>query len=68
MKPLVFAAPLLLQRKNPEVAAGLQELAALDRVAAEFRSHPEYQAPDSFAQAMRTLLASGQFQLLETEE
>lgn len=68
MKPLVFAAPLLLQRKHPQVAAGVQELAALDRVAAEFRSHPEYQAPDSFVEAMRKLLASGQFQLLETEE
>lgn len=67
-KPLVFAAPLLLQRKHPQVAAGVQELAALDQVAAQFRSHPDYQAPDSFAQAMRKLLASGQFQLLETEE
>jgi len=68
MKPLVFAAPLLLQRKQPAVAAGVQELAALDRVAAEFRSHPEYQAPTSFVEAMRTLLASGEFRLLETEE
>ncbi len=68
MKPLVFAAPLLLQGKHPQVAAGVQELATLDRVAAEFRSHPEYQAPDSFVEAMRKLLASGQFQLLATEE
>ena len=68
LKPLVFAAPLLVQRKNPAVAAGVQELAALDRVAAEFRSHPEYQAPNSFVAAMRNLLASGQFQLLAKEE
>jgi len=66
LKPLVFAAPLLLQRKNPAVEAGVQELATLDRIAAEFRSHPEYQAPDSFVTALRKLLASGQFQMLET--
>lgn len=43
---LLFALPLVAHRKNPEVVAGIQELAELDRVAALFRSHPEYQAPN----------------------
>jgi len=68
LKPLVFAAPLLQQRQRPEVAAGMQELTALDRVAAQFRSHPEYQAPNSFVEAIRTLLASGNYRLLEETE
>ena len=68
MKPLVFAAPLLLQPRHPQVAAGVQELVALDQVAAQFRSHPEYQAPHAFVEALQKLLASGQFRLLETEE
>jgi RNA polymerase sigma factor (sigma-70 family) len=67
-KPLVFAAPLLSQRKHPEIVAGMQELTELDRVAALFRSHPEYQAPRSFVEAVRSLLASGRFRLLVTEE
>lgn len=65
---LVFAAPLLSQRKQPEIAAGMRELAALDHIAALFRSHPQYQAPPSFMEAMQKLLASGQFRLLDTEE
>ena len=40
----------------------------LDQVAAQFRSHPEYQAPHAFIEALQKLLASGQFRLLETEE
>jgi RNA polymerase sigma factor (sigma-70 family) len=65
---LVFAAPLLTQRNHPQVAAGMQELATLDRMAALFRSHPTYQAPHSFVEAMRNLLTSGKFRLLDAEE
>lgn len=64
---LVFASPLLAQRKNSQVVAGMQELAQLDRMAALFRSHPDYQAPRSFVETMRNLLASGKFQLLDGE-
>ncbi len=67
LKQLVFAAPLVSQRTNPEVITGMQELAELDRVAALFRSHPDYQAPHSFVEAMQTLLRSAPFRLLNVD-
>jgi RNA polymerase sigma factor (sigma-70 family) len=66
-KRLLFAAPLVVQGKNPEIVAGMQELTELDRVAALFRSHPDYQAPHSFIEAMQQLLRSGSFSLLDPE-
>ncbi len=66
-KRLLFAAPLMVQGKNPEVIAGMQELTELDRVAALFRSHPDYRAPHSFVEAMQQLLHSGSFALLDAE-
>jgi RNA polymerase sigma factor (sigma-70 family) len=61
---LVFAVPLLTLRKNPQIIAGMRELATLDRMAALFRSHPTYQAPHSFVETMQKLLHSGEFRLL----
>ena len=64
-KRLLFAAPLIVQGKNPEVVASMQELTELDRVAALFRSHPDYQAPPSFIEAMQRLIRSGSFPLFD---
>lgn len=50
---------------SPTVAS--QELATLDRVAAIFRSHPNYAAPTTFIAEMKRLLTSNQFHLLNTE-
>jgi RNA polymerase sigma factor (sigma-70 family) len=60
---LVFAAPLLAQRKDPQIVAGMQDLQRLDRIAALFRSHPTYQAPQAFVEAIQQLLRSGTVQL-----
>lgn len=64
---LIFAAPLIAQRKHPQIAAGIQELATLDQMAALYRNHPAYQAPRAFVATMQKLLQSGQFQLLTLE-
>ncbi len=64
---LFFATPLLAQRENPQVVAGMRELARLDRMAALFRSHPVYQAPHAFVEEMQKLLRSGNIQLLTLE-
>lgn len=42
-----------------------RELVQLDRAAAVIRSHPAYQAPDSFVAAIRKLLTSGDFDILQ---
>lgn len=44
-----------------------EELKNLDRVAAYFRSHPRYAAPEVFIEAIRKVLNSGKFQILEEE-
>ncbi|HLG77164.1 MAG TPA: RNA polymerase sigma factor, partial [Ktedonobacteraceae bacterium] len=44
--------------------AARQELKTLDRMAAVFRSHPSYAAPDVFVAEIKKLLASRQFHLL----
>ena len=41
------------------------EVMRLHEVGKIFRSHPSYAAPDSFASAIRQLIQSGQFRLLE---
>jgi RNA polymerase sigma factor (sigma-70 family) len=64
---LVFAGPLLAQRTHPQIVAGMQELTTLDRKAALFRSHPDFQAPRALVEEVRKLLGSGQFQLLAAE-
>jgi RNA polymerase sigma factor (sigma-70 family) len=65
---LVFSAPLLTQRANPRIVAGMQELEVLDHMAALFRSHPAYQAPQAFVEVMQKLLQSGKIHLLTQNE
>lgn len=43
----------------------LQELDSLQRVAALFRSHPDYAAPDAFLQGLKTRIDSGRVKLFE---
>ncbi len=52
-------------RRLPEVMNRLHELGELKRVAAVFRSHPEYLAPETLGDQIRTLLASKQYDLLD---
>jgi RNA polymerase sigma factor (sigma-70 family) len=46
----------------------VQELETLDRVAALYRSHPNYAAPGTFVRAMKDLLTSRSFTILNTDE
>ena len=46
----------------------VQELETLDRVAALYRSHPNYAAPRTFVSAMKELLTSGPFTILHADE
>jgi len=46
----------------------VQELETLDRVAALYRSHPNYAAPKTFVTAMKQLLTSDSFTVLHSKE
>ena len=43
----------------------LQELDSLQRVAALFRNHPDYAAPETFLESLKQLIDSGQVRLFE---
>jgi RNA polymerase sigma factor (sigma-70 family) len=43
----------------------LEELDALQRIAALFRNHPDYAAPDTFLESLKELIASGRVSLFE---
>ncbi len=43
----------------------LQELDSLQRVAALFRNHPDYAAPETFLESLKELITSGQVRLFE---
>ena len=43
----------------------LQELDSLQRVAALFRNHPDYAAPEAFLESLKELIHSGQVKVLE---
>ena len=43
----------------------LQELKEINRVAALFRSHPDYAAPETFIDNIKQMLDSGRFKLLQ---
>lgn len=49
---------------DPRVLQGIAEMDDLGRAAALFRTHPTYQAPETFRRALRTLLASGRVSFL----
>jgi RNA polymerase sigma factor (sigma-70 family) len=50
-------------REWDSAVARLQELGELHRVAALFRSHPDYAAPESFVEFIRKLLESGRLEM-----
>jgi RNA polymerase sigma factor (sigma-70 family) len=43
----------------------LQELDALQRIAALFQNHPDYAAPETFLDRLKSMIDSGPFQLIE---
>jgi hypothetical protein len=42
----------------------MQELDELRRVAALFRNHPDYAAPESFVESIKKLVESGRLEML----
>lgn len=66
LKPqhLPFTQHPALSSPTISTHAARQELEKLDRMAAVFRSHPNYAAPDVFVAEIKKLLASRQFHLL----
>ena len=61
---LRFANHRCHARETDETAARLHELDELRRVAALFRSHPDYAAPESFVASIKTLVESGRLEML----
>ncbi len=63
-EPLTFVTHPTLPQAPISPSDASRELAALDRIAAIFRNHPNYAAPETFIAEMRHLLTSKQFHLL----
>ena len=59
-------ARLLFARngEDPAVLRGVAEMDELSRAAALFRTHPTYQAPDTFRRVLREMLDSGKLSVL----
>jgi RNA polymerase sigma factor (sigma-70 family) len=66
-KDLRLAAHRCHARGSESAAGRLQELGELRRVAALFRSHPDYAAPESFVESVRSLVESGRLGALIEE-
>jgi RNA polymerase sigma factor (sigma-70 family) len=63
-KNLRFADHRCRARRSDSTAARLQELNELRRVAALFRSHPDYAAPETFVESIKKLVESGRLEVL----
>jgi hypothetical protein len=63
-EPLTFAQHPSLPHTTISPSDASRELAALDRIAAIFRNHPDYAAPETFIAEIQRLLSSQQFHLL----
>ncbi len=61
---LVFVRHPSYGRKDVAVMGELEEVDELHRVAALFRSHPDYAAPGVFVESIRELIHSGKYKLL----
>jgi RNA polymerase sigma factor (sigma-70 family) len=48
------------------IAAKLQEMDELKRIAALFRSHPDYAAPESYVESIKQLVESGRLEILDS--
>ena len=62
-KNLRFAGHRCHARESASAADRLQELDELRRVAALFRIHPDYAAPESFVKSIRGLVESGRLEM-----
>jgi len=62
-KNLRFANHRCYARETDAAVARLHELDELRRVAALFRSHPDYAAPESFVQSIKRLVESGRLEM-----
>ncbi|PKN28398.1 MAG: RNA polymerase subunit sigma-70 [Deltaproteobacteria bacterium HGW-Deltaproteobacteria-21] len=60
---LRFAGHRCHARENRLAVVRLQELGEMRRVAALFRSHPDYAAPDTFVDSIRKLVESGRLEM-----
>jgi RNA polymerase sigma factor (sigma-70 family) len=58
-----FASHRCHARATEVAAARLQEFDELRRVAALFRSHPDYAAPESFVESLKKLVESGRLEM-----
>lgn len=59
---VLFTGPNV--KTQQPVAHHVREMETLERTAALYRSHPAYAAPDVFLENIRSLLGSGDFQIL----
>jgi RNA polymerase sigma factor (sigma-70 family) len=55
-------------RKSDSAIAHLEELDELRRVAALFRSHPDYAAPETFVESIKKLVESGRLEMAIGQE
>jgi RNA polymerase sigma factor (sigma-70 family) len=62
-KSLRFANHRCYTRSNDSVDSRLQELDEVKRLAALFRSHPDYAAPGTFVESIKKLVESGTFEI-----
>lgn len=65
-KNLRFVTHRCHARGSDLAAARLQDLDELRRVAVLFRSHPDYAAPETFAESIRRLVESGRLEISHT--
>ena len=64
-KRLLFAEHRCRTRGGVVSSEHLQELDSLQRVAALFRNHPDYAAPETFLESLKELIDSGRVRLFE---
>ena len=57
---LLFARHPSRSNEDAVSSESLQELDSLQRVAALFRNHPDYAAPETFLESVKELIKSGQ--------
>lgn len=63
---LRFANHRCHARESDSAVARLHELDELRRVAALFRSHPDYAAPETFVESIKKLVESGRLEMLHS--
>jgi hypothetical protein len=64
-KNLLFAGHRCRAKRSELSMEHLKELDSLQRVAALFKNHPDYAAPETFLESLKELVHSGQVRLFE---